>query len=796
MLAAALSLAPAATAVAAWQPEPATYGIGQATYTIAGVGGTPLRVRVYYPTDPATGAEAAGDFPVLLTQTPYTDLSDSGASTLGAAGAALVGYNPYFVQRGYIMASMDVRGTGQSGGTFALFDPIEGQDGAIAARWAAELPHSSGEVGLAGGSYMGIDQFPTAVDAGPGSPIKAMFPIVSATDVYRDEATAGGVPSIEFNLPYTAGLVPGVSLLSDVFTGGPTLLQQLTAQLQGLTTDSLPMITNIATGGDEAFDGPFWQQRSPDSYIQQIVADGIPAFMVGGWFDLFQRGEPLNYSGFQNAYRGRPVLAPMLPHQRVTPRYQVLMEPTYHVTTGELEYRGLNLNELELAWFDYWLKGVQTGITDTTTPAHLYDLGTGSYREAATYPLGQAQPTTYYFHAGGGLSTTPPTESGGSDPVVFTGTSVPCSTSIDQWSAGFGQLLFNALNTQDPCTQDSALSETGPGAVTYTSAPFTAPTTLGGPIGATIYATANTTDTLWVVSIDDVAPNGQPRQLTSGVLDGQLRALDTTNSWFGSDGRPILPYHPYTHASLQPVTPGALTRYDVEVFPTFDTLEPGHRLRVVINTDDFPHIFPDTTEFANMIGGVWQVQRNASAPSGVEVPLASPASFTPPSGGLFCGRATGRLAGRALGPVRLGETRGKARLAFLRRAVRGVRRDWDFFCLQGPGIHAWYPSPKLLRKLSASERRQLRGRVAVLLTANRHYALDGVRAGTRLSPAARRLHLHGPFNVRGISWYFAAGRSSDGVLKVRRGRVEEVGIALKSLISAGPTVWAYFTTPG
>jgi predicted acyl esterase len=229
-------------------------------------------------------------FPVLLGETPYGALLNDAGPIAGGDLAALTAENPYLVDRGYIQVSLDVRGTGSSEGSFDLFDPVQGQDGAIAARWAAVLPHSSGAVGLYGASYLGIDQFATAADAGPGSPIKAMFPTASATELYRDEVEAGGVPSLEFNLPYLAALLPGVSL-ANAATGG------------GATT--------VAAIGDQAYDGPYWQARSPISYIPQIVADHIPAFMVGGWFDLFQRGEPLNYAAFQNAYDGRPVLAPM-----------------------------------------------------------------------------------------------------------------------------------------------------------------------------------------------------------------------------------------------------------------------------------------------------------------------------------------------------------------------------------------------------------------------------------------------------------------------------------------------------
>jgi uncharacterized protein len=78
-------------------------------------------------------------------------------------------------------------------------------------------------------------------------------------------------------------------------------------------------------GGDEAYDESYWAARNPVNVLEKLVTDRIPAFLVGGWNDLFQRGELLNYTGLQNAYDGRPVLAPMSPNQPITPRYQLMM---------------------------------------------------------------------------------------------------------------------------------------------------------------------------------------------------------------------------------------------------------------------------------------------------------------------------------------------------------------------------------------------------------------------------------------------------------------------------------------
>ncbi|MGH2857339.1 MAG: CocE/NonD family hydrolase [Solirubrobacteraceae bacterium] len=616
----ALVATPAARAQAqAWTPGPAAYGQGeQSNISVTMSDGTVLRANVYYPTDPSTGQEAAGPFPVILSQTPYG--KDDGSTGGSTQLAELAGESSYLVQRGYIDVVADVRGTGGSQGEWGLFDPVQGTDGATLVNWAAGLPHSDGKVGLLGASYLGINQFETAADAGSAH-VKAIFPIIAGNDLYRDTAFAGGFPDIEFSSFYL-GLTAGLNLLLPVTEANDDFATALTEHVHDLADFDAALLAGAETGQDVAYDQSYWGARNPVRYIQTIVSDHIPAFLIGGWYDLFQRGELLNYSSFQNAYDGRPLLAPMAPSQPVTGRYQLIQGPWYHVTAGMgLDYHGLDLNGLELAWFDHWLKGVDTGIADTSTPLHLEDLATGSYTDASDYPLARAAPTAYYLQPGGVLAPSRPAATGGADPLVFTGSQIPCTSSTEQWIAGLGPLALSYFGLKDPCTQTANLSQLGPGTQSYTTAPFTQPTTLAGPIGATLYATSTTQDTEWVVQLSDVAPDGNATALTSGLLEGNQRALDSSMTWYAPDGQPLLPYHPYTKAAQIPVVPGQMTRYDVEVFPTYDTLAPGHRLRVTIATSDFPHALPSATQLPGLVGGVYSLSHSAAAPSSVELPL-------------------------------------------------------------------------------------------------------------------------------------------------------------------------------
>ena len=615
---------------APWQPGPERYGVGKRqNVPVTMADGTVLRADVYFPTNKVTGAEAPGPFPVILTQTPYGKGSSASSFPGGEQLGGLSGYNPYLVKRGYIDVIADVRGTGASQGSWGLFDPVQGRDGAALVRWAAKLAHSNGKVGTLGASYLGITQLFTAANLPPGSPLKAMFPIISANDIYRDTAFDGGLLDSEFGGIFL-GLTAGLNLANPILESfveqpsNPDVLQVLAQHIGALLTFHATLIANVETNGDRAYDEAYWRARRPQSLLSKIVQNQIPAFLVGGWFDLFQRGEPLNYSDLQNLSAGRGVGLPMTAGQQPTGRYQLMMGPWFHVTAGE----GIDMNRLELAWFDRWLKGQATGIDQTKTPLHLYQLGSGNWLDASRYPLEGVTPRPYYLGAGKSLRPTKPGAGGGSDQVVWTGLSSPCGLSTEQWGAGLLQLLLESAGGSDPCVGDDSTTQAGPGAVTYTTAPFDTAQVLAGPIDATLYATSTRPDTEFIVTLEDIEPNGSSRPLTTGSFLGSFRALDRARTWFAPDGRPLLPYHAYTRASQVAVPSGKVTRFDVEVRPTFARLAPGHRLRVTITTSDVPHIVPTPPQIANLAGGVYNIEHNAAAPSFLELPLAPATAFT------------------------------------------------------------------------------------------------------------------------------------------------------------------------
>jgi hypothetical protein len=127
-------------------------------------------------------------------------------------------------------------------------------------------------------------------------------------------------------------------------------------------------------------------------------------------------------------------------------------------------------------------------------------------------------------------------------------------------------------------------------------------------------------------------------------------------------------------------------------------------------------------------------------------------------------------------------TRRRARRAFSHSATHG-RHNMDFFCLTPIGIRVAYPSAPVLRALSRSARRRDRGKVVLALTANRYYALHGVRPGAGLARVSRRLRLGRPFHIGKNFWYVGKMGAPRAIVKVRHGEVQEVGILDKSVSS-------------
>jgi len=179
---------------------------------------------------------------------------------------------------------------------------------------------------------------------------------------------------------------------------------------------------------------------------------------------------------------------------------------------------------------------------------------------------GGPKPERFYLGSGNSLARAHPPRAAASDSVTWSSSGSPLWTAHRPVVDGGLSIPAHTAGLLAPCADNDQASQAGPWTVSYTSSPFTRPQAIAGPVTATIYASSSTSETELVASLEDVTPDGSSYPLTQGALLGSLRSVDAKRSWTVR-GVTLLPYHPYTQASARPVTPGAVTEYQIEIFP-------------------------------------------------------------------------------------------------------------------------------------------------------------------------------------------------------------------------------------
>ena len=557
-----------------WQPDAVHYGMTVvSSIPLKMNDGVTLIANIGYPSDPATGQRANGTFPVLLTQDPYPSETQP---------------NSYYVTRGYINAVVEVRGTSDTSGpggkevASVFFGPRQTQDGVALVHWAAhQLSGSNGMVGLDGCSFLGIDQIFTAAAVGRNSPIREILPACASNDY--STYFAGGIPS------QVAGLFD--SPLAQGLEG--------TKNAAANNAASAVLEQQFLSGGPDAYNNSFWQQRTTYNVIPSIVKNDIPALLWSGWYPTDGPGSLIEYAIFQNSYAHRYPYGPMAPDQKTTGRYQIVVGPWMHA-------QGLD-EGIELEWYDTWLKHEHTGITSTSTPMHVFALQSKQWVNATTYPMTDDY-TALHMGSGSALSTAVP-KSG--------------SATLDwaQPAATGGQLTFNTR-------------------------PVASEELIGGPIAATVYARSSNRNLELIGTLNDVSASGQVTQIATGDIVGSMRAEDRVRSWYDRKGLVTLPYHPYTADHY--AAAGTVQRYDITLTPSLYAVPSGDHLQLVLTSqapsDECASLLSALTtplpcllsapQKKTIPGGVYQILWGPSHPSSVNVPVLAEGSVQPTTSGV------------------------------------------------------------------------------------------------------------------------------------------------------------------
>ncbi|MEV0249221.1 CocE/NonD family hydrolase [Nocardia sp. NPDC050712] len=613
--------------------------------------GTVLKANLYRPAD-AAGRPIDTKTPTVVNLTPYTklvsNLGDSALQVPGLSDALIALFRQIdmsgtplsgvtdltkafgggelrnfsvdrqLIKSGYSQLVVDVRGTGFSQGTWDMLREREQQDTLEVIDWASKQSWSDGKIGMNGISYSGINQVQAAQQNPPA--LKAIFPVVPGSDLVQDVLAPGtgfGFNFIPLWLAAINGLkwVPDVASIvngqfdtkwladraADPLTFMDVLLNvYTTTRIEDLDPRAKALLTDT-----EGRRKDWW---SDPGKIK------VPTFVTGGWHDLFTYSESKIYDQI-----------PLPPGQK-----QLLMGNTYHINSGnEYGKPGLppRLDVLQRAWFDKWLKGIDNGI-DSYGPVTLrqqgggwittngFGFGSNASREAEVesahrrmYLSAANSGTAQSLHDG---SLTAAANADTQRLSVAPGLSTLCSNDAAQGSAG-------ALSVIDGCAKDSRVAELN--GLTFTSAPVAEETAVSGPIAVRLNTVHDATDGYWVVTVNDVAPDGQSTVLSSGQLMASMREIDDANSAKSANGDYTDP-RPFTSLDRrQPTVPGEATTLDIALPATEAILKPGHRLRVDVFAGNFPKGVPVLPMLLDTEFKPQHVQLDPNRPSFVNVPV-------------------------------------------------------------------------------------------------------------------------------------------------------------------------------
>ncbi|MGD9621969.1 MAG: CocE/NonD family hydrolase [Mycolicibacterium sp.] len=493
-----------------------------------------------------------GKYPALIAASPYPrQMQDLGAP----AGFIEAGATDFWVSRGYVHVIANVRGTGGSGGTFGFFDPQERRDMHDLVEWVAQQSWCDGNVGMIGISYFAMTQLEAAVERPPH--LKAIFPVAATADLY-EAASHHGLASTSFLTPFlsmmglTAGRSdtfwrrnPAIALARRVLNtpkvhrrfatmNGESAVTMM-RQLLKLPHDPHPWDDLwLEAVVRHPLRDQWWQDRNLLPLMPEI---DIPVYLGCDWENV-----PLHLPSTFTAWNA-------LAHN---PNRRMALLGKFGLT-----WPWESLHTEALAWYDHWLKGIDTGVMDG--PPIRYVLpGDDNWHTCSNWPP-EANFRELALRADGELAD-------------------------DEGQPGARAYLTlgGGLNRAGASAIDP------PSMLAWCSQPLRHAIEVAGGIELRLVATATAIDTAWLVTLQDVAPDGSVTDVTAGWLRASLRTVDEAAS---RDGAPVLPC---TRAVAVPV--GEQVTYRIPLVANARRFSSGHRIRLVLTSDDQD---PDTPAIMN-----------------------------------------------------------------------------------------------------------------------------------------------------------------------------------------------------
>ncbi|MEF8834516.1 MAG: CocE/NonD family hydrolase [Halofilum sp. (in: g-proteobacteria)] len=487
--------------------------------------GCRLAARIWLP----EGAENA-PCPAILEYIPYR----KNDATLPRDAEM----HPAVAAHGYACVRVDLRGSGESGGV--LYDEYlqqELDDGVEVIAWLAEQPWCDGNVGMIGISWGGFNGLQVAAMQPPA--LKAVITCCSTDDRYADDVHYMGGCLLADNLSWAGQMFARNTLPPDPRHVGDRWRD---LWFQRLEHTGHWLEAWLAHQRRDAY----WRHGSVCEDFSRIRC---PVYAVSGWVDGYCSAVFRLLEGLDVPRRG--LVGPWA-HQ-----YPDAAKPGPAIDF---------IHEC-VRWWDQWLKGRDTGITDepmlyawvqdSAPPRGSYSERPGRWVAEPGWPSPNVSPRTWRLSGDGRLLGNGESPEAGtltvSSPLTtgqhagkWCSYAVPGDLPVDQRRDDAGSLVFDT----------DALDE---------------PLDMLGAAVAELEIEADRPVAQVAVRINDVAPDGAVTRVTYGLLNLTHR-----------DG----------HAEPEPLEPGRRYRVRVPLKHVGQRLLPGHRLRLAISTSYWPLAWP------------------------------------------------------------------------------------------------------------------------------------------------------------------------------------------------------------
>jgi putative CocE/NonD family hydrolase len=574
--------------------------------------GTDIAIDVWLPTNLKPGEK----IPTIMRSTCYwrsSQLTSLGelVERLGI-GPEDLKEGPRWVEAGYALVLVDVRGSGASYGQWEMVwsereiaDLDEIMDWIIAQSW------SNGKVGAYGVSYDGNTAELMASLQHPA--LKAVAPQYSDFDVYNGLVRPGGVFNHGFmsawnefhnglgkNDVCTLEAASGVDCeqMKSIMSGVRKVDADVDGAMLSEAVSGHAHVDVYQIGNAIEFSDDTWGTTdltlgdlSPYTRKTEIENSNVPMYVWVGWLDSATVDGALSrYMTFSNpqnvmigpwSHGGGYHTDPFLPADQA-------VEPSV-----EKQFQML------VDFFDLYLK--DTGNANLVTGINYYTLGEGTWKTTQTWPPAGFTSQTWYFADNGTLTRqTPGDESVADDYLV-------------KWDAMTGELnrWYTGLFKSDVVYPDRA--EEDKKLLTYTSAPLQTDVEITGNPVVTLSVAASTQDAAFHVYLEDVAPDGRVTYISEGILRAIHRKVSDEAPPYQEFG----PYHTMARADALPTIPGEVAEISFKLYATSVLIKRGHQIRVAIAGHDgstFERYPIDKTP-------LFEVQRNSAAPSFIVLPM-------------------------------------------------------------------------------------------------------------------------------------------------------------------------------